>query len=218
MSRTAALIPAAGRGERLGQGPKAFLPLGKRSLLQVALAALSPHVDEVVVAVSEATLSEARSRFPEVRFTVGGASRQESVARLLTATEAGTVVIHDAARPFVPASVLNDLLKAARKRGAATAATAVADTLIETATGDTIPRELLRAVQTPQGFRRELLVQAHESATREGTLATDDAALVRALGHPVALVEGSAWLFKVTTPTDYALARALIETWEKRAA
>jgi len=105
------------------------------------------------------------------------------------------------------------VLEAARETGAAVPALPVPDTLVEgTATYDRVlDRERLRLVQTPQGFARALLVEAHEAALAEGRAATDDAGLVRALGHPVALVPGDRRMFKVTYPEDLALLAALLQ-------
>lgn len=207
--RRAALIPAAGEGRRLGLGPKAFLELGGRTLLERAVAAFADRVDEVLVAVPTAGLADAARRLPGARVLPGGGTRQETVARLVAATSAELVLVHDAARPFLPAEVIGRVAEAADRAGAASAVVPVADTLVRADDGAPVPRETLRAVQTPQGFRRELLAEAHARAEREGRGATDDAQLVRALGHEVALVAGSAWLFKITTREDLALARAV---------
>lgn len=216
MSKVAALIPAAGSGERLGQGPKALLPLGGRTLLEHSLAALAPIADELIVAVAPSMLP-ALPELPRCQVITGGASRQETVARLLAATDAELVLIHDAARPFLPRAVAQAVLAAAADSGAATAARAVADSLFDLQAARQLAREAVRAIQTPQGFRRELIVRAHTRARQEGYHATDDAELVRRLGHPVVLVEGSAWLLKITTPADYEIACALAGAWRDHA-
>lgn len=212
--RTAALIPAAGSGTRLGRGPKAFVEVAGQSLLARSVAALVPWVDEVLVALPEG--------FPlppglPAQAILGGATRQESVWRLLHATTADVVLVHDAARPFLPGAVVTALLEAVSETGAATAALPVADTLVRGERGrwaDLVPREGLWAVQTPQGFRRALLLRAHAAARAEGFGATDDAGLIARLGLPVRLVPGDARLFKVTTPGDLALAQAVAAVWD----
>ena len=216
--RIVALIPAAGLGTRLGQGPKAYLDLGGLSLLARSVAALASHVDEVVVALPEGF---AAPQHLSARFITGGATRQASVLALLRATDADVVLIHDAARPFLPPEVIAGVRAAAAETGAATAALPVADTLVRGQAqvlpplwGELVPREGLWAVQTPQGFRREVLLAAHLEAERGGIQATDDAGLVARLGLPVALVPGDARLFKVTTPGDLILARALARVWD----
>lgn len=216
--RTAALIPAAGSGTRLGRGPKAFVEVGGLSLLARSVACLWPHVDEVLVALP------AGMQLPDgmqARAITGGDTRQASVSALLEATDADIVLIHDAARPFLPARVIQDVTAAAWEVGAATAALPVADTLVQAAHGQEwgtlTPREGLWAVQTPQGFRRAALLAAHESAYDEGHAATDDAGLIARLGQRVALIPGDARLFKVTTPGDLALAEAVALVWDLKA-
>lgn len=209
---TAALIPAAGSGTRLGMGPKAFVEVAGKSLLERSVDALAPLVDEVIVALPEGMEAPAGLA---ARAIVGGQTRQESVERLLHATSADFVLIHDAARPFLPEGVVMALLDAIPETGAATVALPLADTLVRAAQGDwgeLVPREGLWAVQTPQGFRRELLLEAHARAKADGFAATDDAGLIARLGGRVRLVQGDSRLFKVTTPGDLALAQALAQT------
>jgi 2-C-methyl-D-erythritol 4-phosphate cytidylyltransferase len=214
-ARIAALIPAAGSGLRLGQGPKAWVALAGESLLSRAVAAFEAQVDEVWVGVAPALKARAEAELGgRARVVCGGATRQESVYNLLRAVQAEVVLVHDAARPFLEAAVIARVVAAVTAHGAASVVTAVADSLIEVDSGRVVDRTPLRAVQTPQGFRRELLLAAHERARERAMEATDDAALVRALGHPVALVEGSSWLFKITTPADLELAQALAPVWD----
>ena len=209
----AALIPAAGSGLRLGLGPKAFVRLGSRTMLQHTAAALAAHVHELVVAVPGEVLSRAAEQVPRARFVAGGATRQQTVHLLLEATEAEIVLIHDVARPFLPAAIVSRIIAAVRTTGAATVARRPADSLIHAISQRTCDRSSLLLIQTPQGFQRDLLLQAHRAARRSGFEATDDAALVRWSGHAVTVVEGSPWLFKVTGPEDLELARALVESW-----
>lgn len=212
---TAALVPAAGSGTRLGLGPKAFVEVAGQSLLARSVAALAPHVDEVIVALPPGLA------LPDgiaARAIMGGETRQDSVHRLLQATSADIVLIHDAARPFLPENVIHALLEAVAESGAATVALPVADTLVRAGVGETwgdlVQREGLWAVQTPQGFRRELLLRAHAQAVADGFAATDDAGLIARQGSPVRLVAGDARLFKVTTPGDLQLASALAHVWD----
>jgi 2-C-methyl-D-erythritol 4-phosphate cytidylyltransferase len=215
-ARVAALIPAAGSGERLGRGPKAFVAVGGRPLLAWAVASLLPWVDEVVVAVPADELERARAVVASLgapyrtRVTTGGATRQATVAALLAAVEAEVVVVHDAARPFLDAATVRAVIAAARDHGACSVGHAVADSLVRRDDGAAVDREALRAVQTPQAFRREVLMRAHAAAVRDGVAATDDAGLVRRLGVPVAWVEGGTHLFKVTTLADLHLAEAVV--------
>jgi 2-C-methyl-D-erythritol 4-phosphate cytidylyltransferase len=210
----AALVPAAGSGERLGRGPKAFVRVGGRPLLAWAVAALAPWVDEVVVAappeaLAEATRIAAGAAGPTpVRVVAGGATRQATVARLARATDAATVLVHDAARPFLDPDTVRACLACLRVHEACSVGQPVADTLVGTRDGVPVDRTVLTAVQTPQGFARSVLLSAHAEAAARGWTATDDAGLVRLVGVPVAWVAGGAHLFKVTGPADLALAEA----------
>lgn len=215
MASVAALIPAAGEGIRLRRGPKALVDLAGKSLLRRAAEAFGAHVGEVWVALAPNMEPRATLELgTEVRFVRGGATRQESVYNLLVACDADVVLIHDAARPFLPASVVAAVKEAIQTHGAASVVTDVADTLIDAASGKAVDRQRLRSVQTPQGFERTLILRAHRRALELGYAATDDAGLVRCLGHPVALVAGSSWLFKVTTPADLELATVLAAHWD----
>ncbi len=214
--KIAALIPAAGSGTRLGQGPKAFVQVAGRSLLERSVAALAEHVHEVLVALPTGM------ELPpgvQARAIVGGRTRQESVLRLLEASGADLVLIHDAARPFLSADTVRAVLAAVQESGAATVAQPVADTLVR-ADGrlwqERVERAGLWAVQTPQAGRRDWLLSAHQRAEAEGYSATDDAGLLHWAGHEVTLVPGEASLFKVTTPGDLLLAGALAAVWDAR--
>src|SRR5690606_13769845 len=130
--------------------------------------------------------------------------RQDSVGRLVAAADRGLVLVHDVARPFLPADVIDRVLAAADVHGAASAALTLSDTVVRIAGtagasyGEVLDRGTLRAIQTPQAFDRDLLASAHAAAAAKGLAATDDAALVRALGRHVELVAGSHLLMKIT--------------------
>lgn len=187
--------------------------VGGATLLELCLQALRGQVDEVVVAVPAADLVRTRELAPSATVIAGGATRQETVRLMLGASSSAMVIVHDVARPFLPPQVIADLLAAVRAGGAASAAVQPADTVVRAQDGDVLPREQLRLIQTPQGFWRQLLSQAHEAAARDGYQATDDAALVRRLGHQVTLVQGSPLLAKLTTPSDLPLFAALHAAW-----
>ena len=210
MTRVAALVPAAGEGSRLGLGPKAFVRLAGRTLIEHAAALLVAEVEELLIAVPEGWQDEARLLVPQARVLVGGATRQQTVERLADATDAAWVVVHDAARPLTPPDVVRRVLQAAQRSGAASAVLEVADTLHDTARDAPVARDDLRAVQTPQAFARELLLQVHRSARAAGTVATDDAQLVRAAGGTVELVAGSAWSHKLTRASDLSWLEAVV--------
>ncbi|MBX3564512.1 MAG: bifunctional 2-C-methyl-D-erythritol 4-phosphate cytidylyltransferase/2-C-methyl-D-erythritol 2,4-cyclodiphosphate synthase [Sphingomonas sp.] len=205
--KTAAIIVAAGSGTRAGGGiPKQFAMLAGKPMLAHSFAAFSSHpaIDEVLIVIGagqEAMLADALG---DVRFIIGGVTRRESVANGLAAIEAERVLIHDAARPFLSHVVIDRLLAALDTHKGAIPGLPVADTLVSTA-GDAVSREGLTRVQTPQAFLVETIRAAH-AAWPEDREATDDAQMVRALGHGVAIVEGDAALEKVTHPADFAAA------------
>ncbi len=224
-SRRAALVPAAGFGVRLGdvasaaaRQPKAFRTLAGTSLVHRCAEVLLELCDEVVVAVPGTYLDLAREDLgglgPNVRLVVGGADRQESVARALAVADADAevILVHDAARPLVPHDVVRRVLDALDAGAPAVVpALHVADSLRHLrADGGSAPvdRSLVRAIQTPQGFRRTLLERAHAAGLGAGV--TDDASLVERLGVPVTLVEGDPLAFKITRPLDLLLAEAVL--------
>jgi 2-C-methyl-D-erythritol 4-phosphate cytidylyltransferase len=216
----AAVVPAAGHGERLGgELPKAFRLLGGAPLLVHAVTGLlaSRHVTKVVVAAPADRLTEAEVLLgPAVTTVAGGASRQDSVAAAVAAlpSDVDIVLVHDAARPLVPVQVVEAVVEALLAGAPAIVPVLpVVDTLKRVdpdglVTG-TVPRSDVRAVQTPQGFHREVLAKAYAAADPLDPV-TDDAGLVERLGVPVATVPGSEHSFKVTTPFDLLVAEAIL--------
>lgn len=209
MSEAWAIVVAAGSGDRFGE-PKQFAVLGGSRLVDRAVAAAAAACDAVVL-VLPATVEWDGQR---VTATVtGGPTRSASVRAGLTAVPAGAdvVVVHDAARPFAKPALFTAVIDAVR--GGADAAVPglpLADT-VKRAQGDrvveTLPREQLVAVQTPQAFRAAALRSAH----RSGADATDDAALVEAGGGRTVVVPGDRRNVKITTPEDLAIAAALAQ-------
>lgn len=219
--RTAALVLAAGRGERLRSAlPKAFVLLAGRSLLARSLEALArvPEIDLVVpvIAADElprfTALAAERSGIPKLAPPVpGGRERQDSMAAGLAALppDVAFVAVHDAARPLVRVGDVTRVIAAARESGAALLVTPVTDTVKRVRGGlvvATPPRSECVAAQTPQVFRTDLLREALEKARAGGFVATDDAQLVERLGVPVRAVEGDPSNRKITRPEDLALA------------
>lgn len=211
----AAIVPAAGRGERLGADrPKAFVEVAGRTLLEHAVGALRDGgVDVVIVAAPTDLLEKVKSLVPDALVVAGGEERQDSVRNALeaTPTDCDVVLVHDAARAFVPVDVVRRVVAAVRAGAEAVIPVLpLADTVKQVADDGsvtrTIDRGTLRAVQTPQGFRRDVLVRAH----RADATATDDAALAEALGVVVQTVAGSPRAFKVTTAFDLAVAAAVV--------
>jgi 2-C-methyl-D-erythritol 4-phosphate cytidylyltransferase len=213
----AAILVAAGSGDRLGADvPKAFVIVAGGTLLEHATSrfAAHPRVRDVVVAAPAALTASAAELVPQAKVVPGGRTRQESVARGLAALadDVDVVLVHDVARAFVPAKVIDRVLDALAAGADAVVPTVqVTDTVrsVEAETGDlgpTVDRTTLMAVQTPQGFSRATLVAAHAAADSD---ATDDASLVEAMGGHVIAVRGAEEAFKVTVPLDLALAEAV---------
>ena len=221
--RIAALIPAAGLGARLadrdgGATPKAVRMLDGTTLLRRSADALAAKVDLLVVAGPPDHLDDVRRDLVAlpcpVAVVAGGATRQRSVRLALAAVPADVdlVLVHDAARPLVPGTTIERVL-AALRAGADVVVPVipVADTLRgldDSGTSRPLDRSSVRAVQTPQGFRREVLVSAHDQASDDD--ATDDAGLAERLGHAVTLVDGDPLAFKITRPLDLVLAEAVL--------
>lgn len=211
--KIAALIVAAGQGVRSGEGmPKQYRPIGGKAVLAHAIDALAAHpaVDLVQVVIGEgqddlyAEVTGGRALPPPVK---GGATRRASVIAGLEAIDADIVLIHDAARPFLPAVVIDRLLDALGAWDGAVPGLAVADTLArgDGLLGDAVSRDGLFRIQTPQVFRRDAILAAHHAwdGSRE---ATDDAQVARAAGLSVAIVEGDAALDKLTFAADFETA------------
>jgi len=211
--RTTALIVAAGSGTRAGIDlPKQYAPIAGKAVLAHAIDALLGHsaVDEVRVVIGagqEQLYAAAVGERTVAAPIIGGATRRESVLNGLAATGGDYVLIHDAARPFLPDTVIDRLLAALQDAPGAVPVLPVADTLAETGAtlGSVVARDRLARVQTPQAFRTDAIRAAHAAwdASRE---ATDDAQVARAAGFEVAMVEGSPALDKLTYPADFAAA------------
>lgn len=212
MNKTVAIIVAAGKGERAGGGvPKQFRNLGGKALVAHAYDSLAAHpaVDSIVLVVGPGQQDLARAALGErslLAMVEGGATRRESVRFGLNAiSDADHVLIHDAARPFVPAPVIDRLIAALNAHSGAVPALPVADTvaLAGSTLGETVDRSTLLRVQTPQAFSFDDVMAAHQQ-WHSGPEPTDDAQMVRALGKQVAAVEGDAMLDKITRPEDFA--------------
>ena len=209
-----ALLVAAGRGERLGTGgPKAFVMLGGRPMLQWSVDALSAvdEVERIVVALPPGIEAPAGTIG-----VPGGDARSQSVrAALREAGDADVVLVHDAARPMVTAELIRDCLEALATHDcdAAIAATPVTDTIKESRGEEvvrTLDRSCLWAVQTPQVFTRQALERALDCAEEHLAAATDDASLVESGGGTVRLVPAPRENMKVTTPLDLRVAELLL--------
>ena len=210
---TAALIVAAGRGDRAGGAvPKQFVPLLGVPLVTRAVDAFGNMPVWVVVGTGqEESLANALGDRSIAGVVVGGATRQQSVANGLAAIDdADRVLIHDAARPLLPAHVRDALIAALDNADAAVPVLAVADTVARAdgVLGDPLDRTALVRVQTPQAFRMAAIMTSHARWT--GGDATDDAQMARAAGYAVATIAGDPMLDKITHPADFARAEAML--------
>lgn len=219
------VLVGAGEGRRMqGSGPKLFLELDGRSLLDHAATPFLTHevVRDLVAVVPESLLplasqilaDLARPHRVNARAVAGGATRQDSVRIGLAALppESPYVAVHDVARPFVTGELIWRVLEAAEASGAAIPAIPVRDTVKEVEDGRvlrTLARQKLWAAQTPQIFARAILARAHEQGRHRGD-ATDDASLVEALGAPVTVVPGEPTNMKITEPSDLIAAQAFL--------
>ena len=224
---TTAIVLAAGEGRRLGGNrSKVFLPLAGRALLLRTLDRVfsARSVENVVVVVAAHEIarcetmlrSDAALRGRPWLLQMGGATRQQSAKLGLekVRSDADMVMIHDGARPFASASLIDRCVEFAADKEAVVVGLPARDTIkIVSQEGriqSTPERSSLWEIQTPQVFKRELIIQAHERAEQEDVEVTDDAMLVERLGKAVFVVEGERTNFKITVPEDVWLAEALL--------
>lgn len=222
----AAIVAAAGKGERFkSKVRKPFVLLGKEPILVWALKALEAcvQIGEIILVVNQADMAKARSAVNRAKLkkvakiVVGGKRRLDSVKNGLSEVnaEAKYVLIHDGCRPFVDKKIISSVIEEMEIFGAAIPCIAVKPTIKEVEKGNfvaaTLNRQSLAEVQTPQGFKKEILIRAYEKALAEGIDATDDSALVERLGIKVKVVEGSYKNIKITTPEDLKYAKMLTE-------
>lgn len=226
--RAGAVLVAAGKGSRLGldeNTPKALFELCSRPLVTYSLAVLErcPLINSIVLVAPpgyadrfRVELVERRGLAKVIAVIEGGTTRQESVRLGLEVLEAGLdpVVIHDAARPLLTEDLLVDCLSKAIAFGACVPGTPVSGT-VKTVTSDglvaeTLDRESLREIQTPQAFRASIIRKAHQKAKEASLQATDDSALVEATGVSVAVIQGDPENIKITQPIDVDLATVII--------
>jgi 2-C-methyl-D-erythritol 4-phosphate cytidylyltransferase len=227
MMNATAIVLAAGEGRRLGgDTPKTYLPIAGRPLVLRTLDRMfsASSVESVVLVVAaeqrarcESLLrSDAALRDRRWLLQTGGATRQESARRGLerVGSDAAIVIIHDAARPFVSAGLIDRCVEAAAEKQAVAVGLPVRDTIKSVSPEhwiqSTPERSTLWEIQTPQVFKRELIVAAHERALREGAQVTDDAMVVERIGTQVYVLEGERTNFKITVPEDVWLAETLI--------
>jgi len=243
------IIPAAGLGTRMAPVPagakgrqkkttpsKQFTELGGTPILIHTLRKFASvdAVNEIWIALRENEMAGFRARLEneasdvlrkKVELVVGGEHRQQSVQNALNTVAAAAddiVLVHDAVRPFVTGEIIQEVIEAARKYGAAIAGLPAVDTVKQverTAEGAlikaTIPRAGIVMAQTPQGFRYGVIKKAFDEASADGFLGTDEASLVERSGHEVAVVMGSPRNIKITSPADMDLAEFYLKSADR---
>jgi len=232
------IIPAAGLGTRMAPSLQGKKPAASKQLTELGGTPILIHtlrkftantqVSEICIALRGNEIEGFRAcmgkepKGKNVHLVEGGKNRQQSVANALksiSAAEDDIVLVHDAVRPFVTREIIDEVINATQKYGAAIAGTPAVDTVKQverTADGAlikaTIPRERVVLAQTPQGFRYGLLKKAFDDATADGFVGTDEASLLERSGHQVAVVMGSARNIKITSPGDMELAEFYLKT------
>jgi 2-C-methyl-D-erythritol 4-phosphate cytidylyltransferase len=222
-----AIVVAAGAGRRIGGAiPKTYLPIAGRPLVLRTMDRMfsARSVERVVLVVAADEMErcaallrgDAALRDRPFVLQTGGATRQQSAKRGLEKLGADTdvVIIHDGARPFVSAALIDGCVNAAAEKGAVVVGLPVRDTIKVVGDGrriqNTPERSSLWEIQTPQVFQTALIVAAHDQAERDGVEATDDAMVVERFGQPVFILDGERTNIKITLPEDIWLAEAMI--------
>ncbi|MCF8069933.1 MAG: 2-C-methyl-D-erythritol 4-phosphate cytidylyltransferase [Desulfobacterales bacterium] len=221
-----AIIVAAGKGTRMkGDLPKQYVMLGDRPILAHTISVFEKCdiVDSILLIIPDndidyctdniLTLAEKPER---IKLIAGGKERQESVYNgLLAASGSKVVLIHDGVRPFITNGQIQSCVDSVEETGACILAVPVTDTIKQVDSSGyinaTMPRDTLWQAQTPQAFRYNLILDAHEKALEDAIPGTDDAQLVERLGKKVKIITGSRKNIKITTLEDMAVARAILE-------
>ncbi|MCA9451350.1 MAG: 2-C-methyl-D-erythritol 4-phosphate cytidylyltransferase [Nitrospira sp.] len=223
-----AVVPAAGLGTRMGGNtPKQYLTIGNLPLLVYSLQIFQEleEIGEVILSVPAADREYCWRKIVQpfglekvTKVVAGGARRQDSVRNGLAAISdrPDGVLVHDGVRPFIDQVMVRKVIDCAGKTGAAVVAMPIHDTVKRVDPSgiiqETLKREELWQIQTPQVFRYDWLVEAHQQAQEHQWDVTDDAALIERMGYPVSVVEGSCFNIKVTKPDDLVFGKAILET------
>ncbi|MDF2672555.1 MAG: ispD [Clostridiales bacterium] len=222
-----AIIVAGGKGKRMGQVlNKQFIKIGNKEILARTIEAFqnTAEINEIIVVCSENGIEYCKENIivkyglsKAVKIVPGGRERQDSVRNGLNSCNEDTsiVVIHDGARPFVTSDIIRESIICAEEYGACTAAVPTKDTIKKVGEDKfsiaTPNREGLYAVQTPQGFKYDLILEAHKQAKDKNILATDDTMLVENMGSKVKIIAGSNMNIKITTREDLIFADAILK-------
>lgn len=227
MKKADVLIMAAGGGDRFGgREPKQFTSLGDRSMLAWAIEPFANHdrVKSITVVVAADQIGRTRDiakSYADLKVVEGGETRQQSVQLGLASlrSESSYVLVHDAARPCVSTSLIDRLLDAFDECDAAVPTMPAVDTLVHEANQQVdalLDRANITGVQTPQGFKTDLLRRAHRTAEARGFLASDDGSLVLALGETLRTVPGERTNMKITFDDDMKIAEAILALQKQR--
>ena len=222
-----AIIVGAGEGRRMEDKNKTFLIVNEKPLLVYSLQVLekSDLIDEIILVVIEDKIEDAKKLVDECeskkvqKIVSGGKTRQNSVYNgLREIKDADVVLVHDAARPLITKNIIEDCINGATEFGAAIPVIAINDTIKRGGefVKETIDRNNLFLIQTPQTFEYKLLKEAHESAEISGFHGTDDASLVERLGYRIKMISGSPKNIKITVPEDIIVAENLLRTEQQR--
>ncbi|GAA0684510.1 MULTISPECIES: 2-C-methyl-D-erythritol 4-phosphate cytidylyltransferase [Clostridium] len=224
MSKNYALIVAGGKGKRVGRDiSKQFICINNKPIIWYTIKAFESceHIDGIVVVISKDDMDYFNENVLEVydfkkilAVVEGGAERQDSVYNgLLMMKDCDIVLIHDGARPFVSEKIINEGIEYAKSYGAAACGVMPKDTIKVKDSDDfskeTLQRDTLFAVQTPQCFEYNSIKKAHEFIRKENLMVTDDTMVIEKLGKRVYLYEGSYTNIKVTTPEDIEVAEII---------
>ncbi len=222
MQTASALIAAAGNSTRMGGNNKQFLTFGGKPVLAHTLLTFSsiPEIAEIIIVTRKEDIPAVEAltkefRIPKVTAIIpGGDTRQASVCAGLHHVTEPLVLIHDGARPFVKEAEIRALMDTLISYPAAALGVPAKDTIKRVSSDglitETLPREELVQIQTPQGFVTETIISAHKTAVENGISATDDCALAECMNIPVKVVPGSYENIKITTPEDIPLAEAYV--------
>lgn len=223
-----AIIVAGGRGSRMGQTiNKQFIKIGGKEILARTIEVFQSidEINQIIIVCALDEIEQCRESIVKkyglskvVKVVPGGGERQDSVLNGLNSCSSDTdiVVVHDGARPFVTGEIIKESIKCAGECGACTAAVPVKDTIKRVGENkysiETPSRSGLYAVQTPQAFKYDLIMEAHRQAKCKNISATDDTALVEGIGVKVKIIDGSNTNIKITTADDLIFADAILRS------
>lgn len=227
MAALAVIIPAAGSGTRLGSRiPKPFIPLNGKAILEHTIAQFLPvkGLSQIIVATSKSSFEDVENIFAnfggtqvDLTLVEGGAERQHSIENALKylKPEIELVAIHDAVRPFISKAEIEKCVQAASEFGGAILAVPAKDTIKKVDSSGIISETPVRAnlwqAQTPQIFKKDLLLNAYKKAREDNYLGTDDASLIEYIGGAVKIIEGDRKNLKITYPLDLIIAEHIVQ-------